>query len=149
MLPLGVDEPAGIAQWFVSTHNGTGIQYEEFVRDVSFEFTLKTDQVVSEKTWAMIWLTAQEEGIGAARSQGNGRFRTDRLGAARAMTQTRLFGFEAAALRGADLLDDDELAGKLAELVDIVATGDDDHERVQDLRELAAVALVAARRLGR
>ena len=65
------------------------------------------------------------------------------------MTQTRLVGFEAAALRGADLLDDDELAGKLAELVDIVATGDDDHERVQDLRELAAVALIAARRLGR
>ena len=65
------------------------------------------------------------------------------------MTQTRLVGFEAAALRGADLLYDDELAGKLAELVDIVATGDDDHERVQDLRELAAVALIAARRLGR
>jgi hypothetical protein len=64
------------------------------------------------------------------------------------MTQTRLIGFEAAALRGADLLSDEELAGKLAELVDIVATGDDDHERVQDLRELAAVCLVAARRLG-
>ncbi len=65
------------------------------------------------------------------------------------MTQTRLVGFEAAALAGADLLDDDELAGRLAEVVDIVATGDDDHERVQDLRELAALALVAARRLAR
>jgi hypothetical protein len=64
------------------------------------------------------------------------------------MTQTRLIGFEAAALRGADLLSDDELAGKLADLVDVVATGDDDHERIQDLRELAAVCLVAARRLG-
>jgi hypothetical protein len=65
------------------------------------------------------------------------------------MTDTRLVGFEAAAFRGADALDDDELAAQLAESIDRVATSTDDHERVQDLRELAVVALVAARRLGR
>lgn len=65
------------------------------------------------------------------------------------MTQTRLVGFEAAALRGADTLDDDELAGQLAEAVDRAATDVDDHTRVQDLRELAALALVTARRLTR
>ena len=64
-------------------------------------------------------------------------------------SSTQLVGFEAAALRGADLLDDDELAGALANLIDSVATSTDDHGRVQDLRELAAVALVAARRLAR
>jgi hypothetical protein len=64
------------------------------------------------------------------------------------MTQTRLIGFEAAALRGADLLSDDELAGKLADLVDVVATRPDHHQRNPDNRELAAVCLVAARRLG-
>jgi hypothetical protein len=74
VLPLGVHEPAGIAQRFISTHHGTGIQYEEFVTDVSFEFMLITDQNLSERDWGMIWLTAEQEGIGAARSQGNGRF---------------------------------------------------------------------------
>jgi hypothetical protein len=74
ILPLGVSEPARINQRFISTHHGTGIQYEEIVEDVSFDFTLKTDQKLTNKQWAMIWLTAQEEGIGAARSQGNGRF---------------------------------------------------------------------------
>jgi hypothetical protein len=65
------------------------------------------------------------------------------------MTDTRLVGFEAAALRGADALDDDELAAQLAESIDRVATSTEDHERVQNLRELAVVALVAARRLSR
>jgi hypothetical protein len=67
------------------------------------------------------------------------------------MTDTRLVGFEAAALRGADELDDDELAGRLAEAIDEAAIDQtvSEHERVQDLRELAALALVAARRLAR
>jgi hypothetical protein len=62
------------------------------------------------------------------------------------MTDTRLVGFEAAAFRGADALDDDELAAQLAESIDRVATST---ERVQDRREPAVVALVAARRLSR
>jgi hypothetical protein len=61
---------------------------------------------------------------------------------------TRWIGFEAAAVRGADSMTDEELAGQLADLIDRVATDDSDWtERVQDLRELAAAALVAARRL--
>jgi hypothetical protein len=63
---------------------------------------------------------------------------------------TQLTGFEAAALRGADLMDDDELADALEHLFGAVqAPGGGDHGRVQDLRELAAVALVSARRLAR
>jgi hypothetical protein len=67
------------------------------------------------------------------------------------MTEMRLVGFEAAAVRGADLLDDGELAGRLAEAIDEAAVDQavDAHSRVQDLRELAALALVAARRLSR
>ena len=56
---------------------------------------------------------------------------------------------EAAAVSGADMLDDDELDNLLAELIDRVSTSRDDHEYVQDLRELAAVALVIARRIQR
>jgi hypothetical protein len=66
------------------------------------------------------------------------------------VTETRLVGFEAAALAGADELPDEELAGALAEAIDRHATAVDrgsDTERVQDLRELAAVALITARRL--
>ena len=62
-------------------------------------------------------------------------------------TTTRLIGFEAAAMRGAELLDDDELAGLLADLVDRAAGDADEHDRIEDLRELAVVALVTARRL--
>lgn len=74
VLPLGVHEPAGIAQRFISTYHGTGIQYEEYVTDVEFDFTVKTDQKMTKRDWAMIWLTGQEEGVGSARSQGNGRY---------------------------------------------------------------------------
>jgi hypothetical protein len=65
------------------------------------------------------------------------------------MTQTRLIGDEAAAMRGADMLDDDELAGRLAEAIDEAAIDQtvDKYSRIQDLRELAVLALVAARRM--
>lgn len=36
--------------------------------------TVRTDYEFSEKEWAMIWLTGQEQGIGANRSQGVGRY---------------------------------------------------------------------------
>lgn len=60
---------------------------------------------------------------------------------------TRLIGFEAAALRYANSLPDDELAGVLADLIDRVAVTIDDGLRPQDFRELAAAALITARRL--
>ena len=63
------------------------------------------------------------------------------------MTGTRLTGFEVAALRGAELLDDDELAGRLADAVDHAACAVDERARAQDLRELAVLALETARRL--
>lgn len=73
-LPLGVTEPTGITQRFVSTFRGTGIQYEEYVEDAKIDFTIRSDYDFSEKEWAMLWLTAGEQGIGASRSQGFGRF---------------------------------------------------------------------------
>jgi hypothetical protein len=64
------------------------------------------------------------------------------------MTSPHLLGFESLALHGADLLDDVESAGALAEAIDRAACDDADRfDRVQDLRELAALALVAARRI--
>jgi hypothetical protein len=73
-LPLGVTEPTGIAQRFVHTFRGTGIQYEEYCDDVEIDFTVTTDHKFSNEQWAMLWLTGEQQGIGATRSQGYGRY---------------------------------------------------------------------------
>lgn len=77
-LPLGRVVEDGIQQRFVSTWRGTGIQNEEYVEDVKLDFTIKTDHKFSDEHWAMIWLTAEQQGIGATRSQGYGRFTVTR-----------------------------------------------------------------------
>jgi hypothetical protein len=73
-LPLGVTQPTNIAQRFVQSRFGSSISYEEYCDDVEFEFTCATDWDFTEEQWAMIWLTGQEQGIGATRSQGYGRY---------------------------------------------------------------------------
>ena len=74
VLPLGADEPTGIAQRFVHTFRGNGIQYEEYVENAEINFTVITDQALTDEEWAMLWLTGEQEGIGASRSQGFGRY---------------------------------------------------------------------------
>lgn len=71
---LNVDEPSGVNQRFVHTFRGSGIQYEEFVTDAELAFTVTTDYDFSEKEWALLWLTGQNQGIGASRSQGYGKY---------------------------------------------------------------------------
>lgn len=75
---LGVDEPSGVNQRFVHTFRGSGIQYEEYVSDAKLTFTVATDVELTEEMWALIWLTGQEQGIGASRSQGYGRYEVTR-----------------------------------------------------------------------
>jgi hypothetical protein len=77
-LPLGVAQPTGIVQRFIHTFRGTGIQYEEYVEDAKVTFTVATDHKFTDEQWAMIWLTAEQQGIGASRSQGFGRFKVTR-----------------------------------------------------------------------
>ena len=73
-LHLGVVEPTRINQRFVSTWRGTGIQYEEVVEDAKFDFTIISDFDFKAEEWALLWLTAEQMGVGASRSQGFGRF---------------------------------------------------------------------------
>lgn len=73
-LSLGVIEPTGVAQRFVHTSRGAAIQYEEYIEDAVFDFTVITDHDFSEKQWAAIWLTGEQQGVGASRSQGYGRY---------------------------------------------------------------------------
>lgn len=75
---LGVSEPAGIQQRFVfasgPTGRRTGIQYEEYVDEAKISFHVITDNKFTDEQWAMIWLTGQQQGLGATRSQGYGRY---------------------------------------------------------------------------
>lgn len=73
-LHLGVTEPTGVVQRFVHTWRGSGIQYEEYVEEAKVDFTVMTDHEFTDEQWAMIWLTGQQQGIGASRSQGFGRY---------------------------------------------------------------------------
>lgn len=75
---LGVTEASGVVQRFVHTARGTGIQYEEFVEDAKITLTVVTDHEFTAEQWAMIWLTGEQQGLGASRSQGFGRFEVTR-----------------------------------------------------------------------
>jgi hypothetical protein len=74
ILHLGVNEPTGIDQGFISTFRGTGIQYTEFVTGCEIYATIECDHEFSEEEWATIWQTAERQGLGAQRSQGHGTF---------------------------------------------------------------------------
>ena len=52
--------------------------YEEYATDVKLTFTVATDVKFTEEMWALLWLTGQEQGIGASRSQGYGRYEVTR-----------------------------------------------------------------------
>lgn len=71
---LGVTEPSGIHQRFVSTWKGTGIQLEEFVVDAKVGCTVATDYDFPKDFWPTVWTIAESNGLGATRSMGFGTF---------------------------------------------------------------------------
>ncbi len=73
-IPLGVREPSEINQRFVHTFRGSGIQLEEVIHDAEFTWHMLTDHQFSDEDLGRLFLTAEMQGIGAARSQSFGRF---------------------------------------------------------------------------
>lgn len=73
-LYLGVQEHDEVQQRFVHTFQGNGIQYEEIVHHAKIGFTIITDVEMEPERWAMLWLTGENQGIGATRSQGFGTY---------------------------------------------------------------------------
>jgi hypothetical protein len=71
---LGVNEPTGVTQQFVHTHRGSSIQYQEFVKDATLEFSVVSDWDFDDEEWALIWTTGEFNGLGASRSQGYGTY---------------------------------------------------------------------------
>lgn len=61
-------------QRFVSTFRGNAISYDEVIPVAEIEFNVITDHPFTDKDWAMLWVTAEQQGLGANRSQGYGRF---------------------------------------------------------------------------
>jgi hypothetical protein len=69
-------EPTDILQSFPKNPitKQTGIQYCEFVENAHIDFTVVSDYDFTEQEWAAMWITGGNQGIGASRSQGYGRF---------------------------------------------------------------------------
>ena len=75
-LQLGVTEPSRVLQSFPKNPRTgqTGIQYTEVIDEATFNFTVISDHKFTDEEWAMLWLTGEQQGIGASRSQGYGRY---------------------------------------------------------------------------
>jgi len=71
-----VYEPDGIQQSFPRNPitRQTGIQYTEYVNGAVVGFTILSDYEWTREEWGAIWLTGGNQGIGASRSQGYGRY---------------------------------------------------------------------------
>ena len=78
-----VPEPSGVELMIGHLSGPSGprstLGYHEYVERVVLEFdVLAVRDSISTDQWANIWLHAQENGFGALRSQGFGRFYVDR-----------------------------------------------------------------------
>jgi len=76
---LGVSEPHGVEMTIGHVLGPNGprsiVGYHEYVRQAELSFTVLTlRDCLTRDQWADIWLHAQENGLGALRSQGFGRF---------------------------------------------------------------------------
>lgn len=73
-----VTEATGVLQQFVHTRFGSSIQYQEYVTDAEFDFTVVADYLFTDQEWAMLWSTGEWNGLGASRSQGYGTYKVVR-----------------------------------------------------------------------
>lgn len=76
---LGVTEPSGVQMNIVHADTPQGprssLSYAEYVVSPAMEFrVLVARDVIPQEKWAQVWIHAQENGLGANRSQGGGRF---------------------------------------------------------------------------
>jgi hypothetical protein len=75
---LAQAESTRVNQAFVHTWRGSGIKNEEVVADAVLDFAVWSDWPWTDDEWAVIWVTAERNGLGASRSQGFGTFAVTR-----------------------------------------------------------------------
>jgi hypothetical protein len=63
---------------FVHASGRHGFKQSEVIWDAELNFTVETDYEFEDGFWRTIWLIAEQQGIGADRSQGQGRFTVTR-----------------------------------------------------------------------
>lgn len=73
-LYLGRDEHDDLHTRFVVSRWGTGITVEEVCYDVKLTATVISDYDFTPREWAVMWLKGEQQGLGASRSQGFGRY---------------------------------------------------------------------------
>jgi hypothetical protein len=88
IVPLGVTAPTGVELSIGHISDPkTGAQrstltYFEYVEQATIQFIIQADRmamaVITADTWRDIWVHAQENGLGAMRSQGYGKFNVTR-----------------------------------------------------------------------
>lgn len=76
---LGKNEPDGVELFLGHVSDASGrrstLTYYEYVVQPTLEFeVMVVEDGISEDQWAFIWVHAEENGLGALRSQGFGRF---------------------------------------------------------------------------
>ncbi len=71
---LGVERPDDVLLSFPKGRFGPSVQYTEIVSQAKVGFTVIADYDFTAEQWAMLWLTGQQQGLGAMRSQGHGRY---------------------------------------------------------------------------
>ena len=77
-LYVGREQPDGVHRQFVHSRYGSSIAHSEYVQDVDIAFTVVTDHNFKPDEWAMIWLTGEQNGLGAGRSMGFGTYEVTR-----------------------------------------------------------------------
>lgn len=74
-----VTEPTDVVQRFVKNKMGqVGISYEEYIDEAVVHFTLTSDHDFNNEFYGMVWTTGEQQGLGASRSQGFGRYKVTR-----------------------------------------------------------------------
>jgi hypothetical protein len=72
-------EPTDVVQRFVKNKMGQmGISYEEYIDEAIVHFTLSSDNNFDNEFYGMLWTTGEQQGLGASRSQGFGRYKVTR-----------------------------------------------------------------------
>lgn len=75
----GVDLAIGHIKGWRDDDVRSTIGYFEYVEGCSFDFTVQVlDDCITEAQWSRIWIHGQQNGIGAMRSQGFGRYEVTR-----------------------------------------------------------------------
>lgn len=83
---LGVTDPDRVATGFVHTWRGSSIKREEIIDGAVLEFTLAADVDFTKANkkghpdfWETMFVIAEQQGLGASRSQGFGTFKVTRF----------------------------------------------------------------------